>query len=105
MSSFKGCYFFYKIIIKTRLIGLIHARKRFFTFQKKMSVLFIYFAIIAAATAATTDEQCRTYAGGNVYPDERKHGVEHAIHWSKAQSNFFFIFLNIFSSIADRYFI
>ena len=56
-----------------------------------MSVLIINFDIIAAATAVTTEEQCRTYAGGNVYPDERKHGVEHALHWSKAQSKFIFI--------------
>ena len=31
------------------------------------------------------EETCRTYAGGQVYPNERKHGLEHAMHWSKAQ--------------------
>merc|ERR1712048_927432 len=42
--------------------------------------------LIAATFAATAnEEQCRTFAGGNVYPDERKLGVEHALHWSKAQ--------------------
>ncbi|XP_047129295.1 peroxiredoxin-4 [Hydra vulgaris] len=31
------------------------------------------------------EELCRTYAGGQVYPDENKLGAEHALHWSKAQ--------------------
>jgi len=40
---------------------------------------------IVATFAAKEDETCRTYAGGQVYPDERKFGSEHALHWSKAQ--------------------
>ncbi len=31
------------------------------------------------------EESCRVYAGGQVYPQERKTS-EHALHWSKAQS-------------------
>jgi hypothetical protein len=33
------------------------------------------------------EESCRVYAGGQVYPQERKTS-EHALHWSKAQSKF-----------------
>ena len=31
------------------------------------------------------EESCRVYAGGQVYPQERRTS-EHALHWSKAQS-------------------
>ncbi len=31
-------------------------------------------------------ESCRTYAGGQVYPQETKIGLDHALHWSKALS-------------------
>jgi len=34
---------------------------------------------------ATEGESCRNYAGGQVYPDDKKIGLEHAMHWSKAQ--------------------
>merc|ERR1712141_319995 len=30
------------------------------------------------------DDSCRTYAGGQVYPQEVKTGHDHALHWSKA---------------------
>ena len=34
------------------------------------------------------DDSCRTYAGGQVYPQEVKTGLDHALHWSKALSKF-----------------
>ena len=36
------------------------------------------------------DESCRTYAGGQVYPQEVKTGLDHALHWSKALSEYDF---------------
>ena len=48
--------------------------------------ILILSVVVAVVFTASNEEQCRTYAGGNVYPDERKLGVEHALHWSKAQS-------------------
>ena len=37
------------------------------------------------------DESCRTYAGGQVYPQEVKTGLDHALHWSKALSEYDFL--------------
>ena len=48
--------------------------------------LSVVATIFASFSIAKGEETCRTYAGGQVYPDERKLGVEHALHWSKAQS-------------------
>lgn len=59
----------------------------------KSSILFVLFVV--AYSASGPEETCRTYAGGQVYPDERKFGVEHALHWSKAQS----MTVNLFATI------
>lgn len=48
----------------------------------KISIFLVCFVV---CFSAKDDETCRTYAGGQVYPDERKHDGEHALHWSKAQ--------------------
>ena len=48
--------------------------------------LFVVATFFASFSRTKGEETCRTYAGGQVYPDERKLGVEHALHWSKAQS-------------------
>merc|ERR1712168_1738859 len=32
-----------------------------------------------------SEQQCRKFGGGEVYPGESKDGSEHAMHWSKAQ--------------------
>lgn len=40
---------------------------------------------VVTATTKTPPDICRTYAGGQVYPDEVKNTGEHALHWSKAQ--------------------
>jgi len=44
-------------------------------------VFLLLSVIVSVVFTASNEEQCRTYAGGNVYPDERKLGVEHALHW------------------------
>jgi len=45
----------------------------------------VFTVCLSFCLAVKDEETCRTYAGGQVYPDERKFGVEHALHWSKAQ--------------------
>ena len=59
--------------------------------------LFVVATFFASFSRTKGEETCRTYAGGQVYPDERKLGVEHALHWSKAQSklNFFRVVFNV----------
>jgi len=56
------------------------------TNQESMEALtYIFCLFLISSSFAKDEESCRTYAGGQVYPDERKLGVEHALHWSKAQ--------------------
>ena len=42
--------------------------------------------LLSFANKVDDEESCRVYAGGQVYPQERRTS-EHALHWSKAQSN------------------
>ncbi|XP_057308308.1 peroxiredoxin-2-like [Hydractinia symbiolongicarpus] len=49
------------------------------------SFLLISFSIFVLSNCIKDEESCRTYAEGQVYPNERKLGLEHALHWSKAQ--------------------
>ena len=46
------------------------------------------------ANKVDDEETCRTYAGGQVYPERTKIS-EHAVHWSKAQSEFKFCHVRI----------
>ena len=46
---------------------------------------FLFCLSISFANKVDDEESCRVYAGGQVYPQERKTS-EHALHWSKAQS-------------------
>lgn len=48
-----------------------------------LSFLFVFVAT-SFANKVEDEGQCRTYAGGDVYP-ERQRTPEHAFHWSKAQ--------------------
>jgi len=48
-----------------------------------LHLLVICTCVVTIATK--TPDICRTYAGGQVYPDEVKNTGEHALHWSKAQ--------------------
>lgn len=51
-------------------------------------ISFLFLFVAASSANKVEDEgQCRTYAGGDVYP-ERQKTPEHALHWSKAQSKF-----------------
>jgi len=55
-----------------------------------MGYLLQFFLVSICCVFATEKDKkeaevCRTYAGGEVYPNEIKHGSEHAMHWSKAQ--------------------
>lgn len=45
-------------------------------------LLFLYAVVIASCNKP---DICRTYAGGQVFPDDVKDSAEHALHWSKAQ--------------------
>nr|AHL38196.1 peroxiredoxin 4 [Cyanea capillata] len=46
----------------------------------KLVVVLLCFSVVFCKD----DESCRTYAGGQVYPQETKVGLDHALHWSKA---------------------
>ena len=54
--------------------------------------LFVFFGVLllslsfSFANKVDDEESCRVYAGGQVYPQERR-TREHALHWSEAQSN------------------
>ena len=56
------------------------------------SRLFLFLGVLllslsfSFANKVDDEESCRVYAGGQVYPQERRTS-EHALHWSKAQSN------------------
>ena len=56
------------------------------------SRLFLFFGVLllslsfSFANKVDDEESCRVYAEGQVYPQERRTS-EHALHWSKAQSN------------------
>merc|ERR1719369_640474 len=45
----------------------------------------IFVVGLSSLTYVTGEESCRNYAGGQVYPEDKKIGLEHAMHWSKAQ--------------------
>ncbi|EDO28895.1 predicted protein [Nematostella vectensis] len=49
---------------------------------------FALFAFCSSANKVEDQDQCRVYAGGQVYPERTKIS-EHAVHWSKAQSSKF----------------
>lgn len=51
------------------------------------SILLALFTSQSFANKVEDEDQCRTYAGGQVYP-ERTRIPEHAMHWSKARSEF-----------------
>jgi len=46
--------------------------------------LILFVALGAVFCVEKDDDSCRTYAGGQVYPQEVKTGLDHALHWSKA---------------------
>ena len=51
--------------------------------MKVLAVCLLF--VCSLTTIVLTEEQCRKFSGGEVYPDESKQGTEHALHWSKAQ--------------------
>ena len=65
---------------------LLNSRLCLFLGVLLLSLLFSF------ANKVDDEESCRVYAGGQVYPQERRTS-EHALHWSKAQSNLKRIFL------------
>ena len=50
----------------------------------------LLFTANSFANKVEDEDQCRTYAGGQVYP-ERSKTPEHAMHWSKARSKFLYL--------------
>lgn len=50
-----------------------------------MSLHFLVICMCVVTATTKTPDICRTYAGGQVYPDEVQNTGEHALHWSKAQ--------------------
>ena len=48
----------------------------------------LFFLLGAVFCKDKEDDSCRTYAGGQVYPQEVKTGHDHALHWSKALSEY-----------------
>lgn len=57
-----------------------------------LSILLAFFTSQSFANKVEDEDQCRTYAGGQVYP-ERTRIPEHAMHWSKARSKIQFVIL------------
>lgn len=58
--------------------------------------MMIYAAILLClfvASSLCSQEQCQTFAGGYVYPQELRPASGHQITWSKALSKFFTFFL------------
>ena len=56
---------------------------------KRTSTWVLFFVLLGAVLCKDKeDESCRTYAGGQVYPQEVKTGLDHALHWSKALSKY-----------------
>jgi len=50
-----------------------------------MKDILCVFVLFSLTVLAVSEEQCRKFSGGEVYPGESKRGSEHALHWSKAQ--------------------
>ena len=50
--------------------------------------IILFVALGAVFCIEKDDDSCRTYAGGQVYPQEVKTGLDHALHWSKALSKY-----------------
>lgn len=57
------------------------------SFLQLLCILVVFFSF-SFANKVEDEETCRTYAGGQVYP-ERSKTPEHAMHWSKARSKFY----------------
>ena len=55
--------------------------------SSQLLVVFVFLLCLSFTfgNKVEDEESCRVYAGGQVYPQERKTS-EHALHWSKAQS-------------------
>ena len=57
-----------------------------FTLFDVVAVL-VFIASISHIEYVDANESCHLYAEGNVYPNGgAKHGVDHTVHYSKAQS-------------------
>ena len=66
----------------------------FDTHMGKMAESWIVFVVLSVALklvfcANNADDLCRVYAGGQVYPQERKLGMEHSLLGTKALSEYF----------------
>lgn len=55
------------------------------TFKLSVTICWLCAVVSYANKVESEQESCRVYAGGQVYPQERRTS-EHALHWSKAQS-------------------
>lgn len=77
---------------------IVLTKKSYFS----LSILFCGLLTCTFANKVENDESCRVYAGGQVYPQERRTS-EHALHWSKAQSKLFVLFYSCSSIIILRY--
>lgn len=84
-SSFRGSKFkglCGRFAFKMHSFLFIHSKPQVGLF---LGVFLLYSLSFSFANKVDGEESCRVYAGGQVYPQERKTS-EHALHWSKAQS-------------------
>lgn len=71
------------------LLSLFRTRGRSCASTKMAARIWMLFVLLGSVFCKDKeDDSCRTYAGGQVYPQEVKTGHDHALHWSKALSEY-----------------
>ena len=81
--------FYFAVREEPNFVCILGRKMRFLLLNSR---LFLFLGVLllslsfSFANKVDDKESCRVYAGGQVYPQERGTS-EHALHWSKAQSN------------------